>query len=169
MYYLIALFPPGNIEREIIRIHTYFFSSYGFLSGQALPPHIPILFCSSVPEEKSLSQEARLEDRAVETGALVYYRGCLYLEANLEQTCRRIANRFKHRTGDRLFATFPGVFIAHQEGREPSLGDSTLWPSSIEPLHWRTTSLGCLTIDPAEPDTWWEHLYWEQLFMQKCR
>ncbi len=173
--YLIAVLPPGNIQRRIADMKKMIFEKLGYGSAYALPPLIP-LFASSDPAGFP-EPPPRLRE-PIETAGPLISGNAVYLSLRNPEVVVDIRDAIRQSgagsprsrresdgdlqdvtSGFELFDIRPGVFLCMNEYEDRSPEVSAL---DFPELRWRSCPLVRLEIQSTEGsgEFWWHRVFW---------
>lgn len=163
--FLVALYPPSNIAREVSRYQESIFRSLGLLACRALPPQISLGFYTDLPkkpEGKALRQPSLLE-----IDGLKLAESAWYLSAKPCTTIETIIGWLSGQSCRPLYPTGAGFLLSHADRKitRPDLEDKL--PEAG--LGWSTSTLRCIHMQFQRQAVWWENCYYEEAWSLKVR
>jgi hypothetical protein len=160
--YLVALFPPANIQRILAAAQTEVFRESGSAGGLALPPLVPLGFYTSEPEQPAGS--GRVQERVLRNGGYAVRGVNLYLDILPAGEIKRIGRWIEANPSPPLFPLHPGVPIGIELERPEEFATRT--PPQVT---WKTCALTCLSIESRNESVWWGNLAYTECWRVKIK
>lgn len=157
--YLVAILPPSNIRRALLDIQTSFFRGGTDPAPLSLPPHVPLAYYDSPPEEP----QSMVQLHAFETRGAFADPPWIVMKLRPIEELMRVKKQLPVGTAADWSPTAIGIPVARSE-EAPTTGTDDL-PS----LRWKTSHLVCLELCTLDPLHWWEHLEYSERWRVKLR
>lgn len=161
--FLLALRPPGNIERALIEVQQRLFRGYALVSALALRPLIPLAFLDSAPPEPHSVRQ----DSALTSGGWITSGGTLFLQVEPASLLRKLAAASGASDATARAAPFPcepALYLASGEPEGTTLAALPLELGAAPELRWVTSWLECMRLTLQEMPAWWDSVSTETLW-----
>ena len=163
--FLVALYPPSNIAREVSRFLDVLFRRYGLTDGRVLPPHISLGFFSTRPEIPN--NDAPNQPAILSLAGITTVERAAFLSVKPQSALRAIAGWTADPPIEPLYATGFGFLLA-RDAPADHLNDFEREAAKLD-LKWSTSILRCHQLHIKNTQAWWEYCYFEEIWSKKVR
>ncbi len=160
--YLVALFPPSNIQRVLSEIQRRVFQELSGAIALAIPPLVPLGFFAEKPDPPAVT--APIQECQLRSQDYIVSGNHVYLDIAPADEIARIRDPLVGGATTPLFPVLPGVPIGIGL-RKPE----TVLGWQTPGIGWKTCRLLCLGLEFEENAEWWENLVYRECWGVKLR